>query len=130
MVRSIDGPASKESRANERYAADPSASCYVTDLLDQTLHEAGVWNASLGGVCVVIEPAYPPGTRVTLELRHPSEERALRAFAEVVHTMEVPSHHQMWMTGLEFLCLPLPAAHLKPFCVRRGNGGPELPDPH
>jgi hypothetical protein len=115
MVRSTFDTGRTERRAAPRHSCSPEALCRVVDLLDQTAVEAGVWDAGVGGACVVIEPHYPAGARVGVDLRHPGDEDGLRSFAEVVHTILVPSHREMWLTGCSFQGAPLPFDELEPY---------------
>jgi hypothetical protein len=74
----------------------------VTDLLDQSVTEAGVWNASPGGVCLVIEAPYLPGDRLGLELRGPRGAAHSYLFAKVVYAMDLPSRRDLWLTGCAY----------------------------
>jgi hypothetical protein len=75
----------------------------VVDPLDEHVAPAGPWNVNSGGVCVLVESQYPPGARVELEFERQTPGVPLQVFAEVVHTLLVPSFHEMWLTGCSFL---------------------------
>jgi hypothetical protein len=87
----------------------------VTEVLSQSPAEAGAWNVSSGGVCVLVVPHYTPGTRLSIELWNADEGRGLVAFGEVVYTVEVPSEREMWMIGCAFQGDPLREEELRPF---------------
>jgi hypothetical protein len=91
-----------ERRSAERHPCRPTAVCRATDLLDQRSIEAGVWNVSTSGACVLLEPHYRAGMRLALELRSGISPPPLSAFAEVVYSFELPSARPMWIVGLAF----------------------------
>jgi hypothetical protein len=116
MFDGISDFADGERRAAVRRVCNAQAVCQVTNLLDQTPIEAGPWNASIGGICVVLETHPPTGTRLVIELRNPTGDRQLLTFGEVVYTILLPSAREMWLSGFEFEGDPLPEEDLQPFC--------------
>jgi hypothetical protein len=102
MLTSSGAPKHRERRASERHSCRPETSCHVIDLLTESLAEGTPWNASLGGVCVLIEPHYLPGKHLEVELCGRGDGTSIHAFAEVVHALEVPSFREMWLTGCSF----------------------------
>jgi len=103
MLPSSDNyPKNSERRAHERQSCRPSLLCLVIDPLDESISWARPWNVSTGGMCVLIEPYYPPGTRLEVEFRGQRSEAPPHLFAKVVHTLLVPSFREMWLTGCSF----------------------------
>ena len=94
---------SAERRADERRSCSPTLFCQVIDPRDERTSPAGPWNVNSGGVCLLIESEYPAGTRLEMEFGRSSHGVPLQVFAEVVHTLLVPSFHEMWLTGCAFL---------------------------
>src|SRR5437867_12109633 len=104
-----------ERRTAERYRCRPETVCRVTDLLDQTESEAGPWNLSAGGLCLVVEPPCHPGTRWGVELCNPVAGLARHVFAEVVYAFELPSGRELYLTGCSFQGETLPDEELEPY---------------
>src|SRR5262245_40431387 len=92
-----------ERRSEERRSCSPASPCQVINPLDERVSPAGPWNFSSGGVCVLVESQYPPGARLEIEFDRPPHDPPRQVFAEVVHTLLVPSFHEMWLTGCSFL---------------------------
>jgi hypothetical protein len=92
-------PTGGERRRAERHHCRPDILCRVVDLLDESVTEAGPWNVSAGGVCLLVEPHYPTGTPLEVRLLNPRAGPSLRLFTEVVHTLLVPSLREMYLTG-------------------------------
>jgi hypothetical protein len=85
----------------------------VVDLLDETAALGGPWDVSAGGMCLLIEPHYEPGTPIELQLRTPPPGPSLHLFARVVHTVLAPSSRDMWLTGCALQGEPLSAETLQ-----------------
>lgn len=95
-------PSRPERRSSARSPCTDGTVCLVTDLLDQSVTEAGVWNAGPGGLCLVIEAPYHTGDRLSLELRGPKGVARPGLVAEVVYALELPSRRELWMTGCAY----------------------------
>jgi hypothetical protein len=77
--------------------------CVVTGPPDQKQTDAVPWNISPAGACVVVEPLYLPGERLSVALGDPADGTRLLLDAEVRHTILCPSSREMWLTGCSFL---------------------------
>jgi len=99
-------PQLRDRRKDERHAFHSKISCHVIDLLSEKTSPAGPWNMSNGGVCVLVASQYRPGTYLEMEFRGAGDGASLNVFAQVVHTVLVPSFHEMWLTGCSFLDEP------------------------
>jgi hypothetical protein len=95
-------PQARDRRKGDRQSCHPDVYCQVVDPLSESAAVAGPWNVSSGGVCVLVEPHYPPGTRLEVQLRGSGSRGSVNVFAEVVHTLLVPSFQEMWLTGCSF----------------------------
>jgi hypothetical protein len=98
----------------ERHQCQLPLACKIINLLDQGVAPAGAWNISSGGVCVITEPHYPRGSHVEVAMHKPSEAPTVRRFAKVVHTIELPSLREMWLTGCSFCGDAVPDEELQP----------------
>jgi hypothetical protein len=102
LPSSAKGPQAGERRAAERHACKPHLLCEVIDPLDQTVVPVGAWDVSATGVCVVVESHFAHGAHIEVAFRTPGHDDSVRRFAEVVHTVLVPSRREMWLTGCAF----------------------------
>jgi hypothetical protein len=112
---SIGPSGGQERRATERHPCGPQTTGQGIDSLGERASEAGLWNVSTGGVCVLIEPCYPPGTFVEVELCDRTAGASLHAFAKVVHALLVPSVREMWLTGCSFQSESVTDEQLRPY---------------
>jgi len=103
-------------RKDERHAFRSRIYCQVIDPLSEKASIAGPWNLSNGGVCVLVGSQYRPGTHLEMEFRGSGRSDSLNVFAEVVHTVQVPSFEEMWLTGCSFLDEPSEERVLN-FCI-------------
>jgi hypothetical protein len=112
-----DEAAHDERRHADRIGFDNSCvTAQVTSVLDQEVHPAGVLDLSRDGqgVCLVLEPRYPPGSRLSLELRNARGLTLQRRWAEVRHSeICCPSFVEMYLHGCR-LNEPLPIEKIRP----------------
>jgi hypothetical protein len=93
-----------ERRAAQRFPCDAYTSCRVTDLLDLSTPEAYPWDLSGGGICVLLEYRYPPGTRLGVELSDDGHHNELVVWLRVEHSdICCPGPREMWLTGCSFV---------------------------
>jgi hypothetical protein len=104
-----------ERRAAERHACKRQLICQVIDLVDESVATSGTWNLSTGGVCVIVEPHYAPGTHVEVAFHAPADGTSVHRFAEVIHSLLVPSLREMWLTGCSFCDGPVSEEELRPY---------------
>lgn len=97
-----------ERRESVRHPCNPAAVGWVTDVLEQQRQEAGAWNLSDGGACLVLGAHFGVGNRLAMELHQPALPEGLFAWAQVEHTICCPSFNDMWLTGCSFLDRPSP----------------------
>ena len=108
----------QERRSAERFPCGSVTFCRVTDVLDQAVMEAGAWDISAGGTCLVLEANYPPGARLEAEFSTSTGEPALLVWLRVEHSdIYCPGSRAMWLTGCSFQS-EVPAAELRPFVSR------------
>jgi hypothetical protein len=96
---SADASPDQERRHEHRHRIRPDVMCEVIDPLTQGVTEAGVWNISPDGVCLVVEPQFRPDECLELDCRTRPAEPRLHFFARVIHTLEVPSFRAAFLTG-------------------------------
>ena len=108
-------PACGERRQAERHHCRPDVFCQVVDLLDESATDAGPWNLSRSGICVLVEPQYRPGAHLEVQFLKPDAGPSLHLFAEVVHTLLVPSLREMYLTGCAVHGEPLSEETLQPW---------------
>ncbi len=99
MYLASDLPNGTERRSAVRHPGHQTTVCRASDLLDEDEVEAGVWNVSRTGLCVLIESHYRRGRKLILELWSPHLSAPAQAFAEVAYALELPSARPIWMTG-------------------------------
>ena len=76
----------------------------VTDLLEQEDYEAYLWDLSNDGVCMVVEPRFPLGTRLFLEVNTSGNHSPFAALVEVRHAdICSPSFRESWFTGCSWI---------------------------
>ncbi|HZT82195.1 MAG TPA: PilZ domain-containing protein [Gemmataceae bacterium] len=109
-------------RRSVRVAPGPATSC---DLLAPEGHnrwEAGLFDLSRHGACVLIGPRFQPGSDLVLELR--GDRGGLAAHVQVVHSV-IECPNGAWLTGVAFAHLP-DVGDLEEF-VRPVRGRPDSP---
>jgi hypothetical protein len=92
----------RDHRSWPRFTPTRPAFCRVTDPRSEDRSEAGLWNVSAGGVCVLLETGYLPGNRLTLEVRTPDDEDGEVKWVAVRYALLCPSYQEMWLTGCAF----------------------------
>jgi hypothetical protein len=78
---------------------NPAVICLATEPLGQSQTKGAPWNLSATGACVVLEPQYFPGDRLSLELINAEEGTCLLTWAEVKYAILIPSFREMYLTG-------------------------------
>jgi hypothetical protein len=113
---------SKKKRQDDRRCADrtwsdnPRMTAQVTGTLDQVMHPAGLLDLSRDGygVCLVLEPRFPPGSRLFLEICNGRGLAVLWRWVEVKHSdICCPSSVEMYLHGCR-LNEPLPTEKINP----------------
>ncbi len=102
----------KERRRARRYACSSETTCRVINLLDQAEADAGAFNLSTGGTCLVVDAEFALGSRLAVEMRHRGRPGVLLAWAEVRHALACPSFRDLWLTGCCFQ-VPLPGENVQ-----------------
>jgi hypothetical protein len=95
-------PKDEERRTAKRHDVHGSTICRAADVLDEVEVEAGPWNISMGGACLLLESQFPPGARLALALWNRGTTAGLHVCAEVKYALCCPSYHKMWLTGCAF----------------------------
>jgi hypothetical protein len=115
---SLDSLGSGDRRSSERLSCKDGTLCRVTNVLDQSRAEAGTWNLSTGGACIVLESQQAPGARLAVELFATRREGGVLLWLTVVHSdICCPSTLDMWLTGGAF-SKEVPETELEPFVAR------------
>jgi hypothetical protein len=103
----MDGSRTALSRRWERRIAprhdchNPAVICLATEPLGQMQTDGAPLNLSATGACVVLEPHYFPGDRLTLEFLNVEEGTCLLTWAEVKYAILIPSFREGYLTGCQ-----------------------------
>jgi hypothetical protein len=98
--------------------------CRVTDVLEQVVLDAGAWDISAGGTCLVLDANYPPGARLEAEISTDKSDACLLVWLRVEHSdICCPGSRDRWLTGCSFQS-EVPMEELLPFIRRARVGRP------
>jgi hypothetical protein len=109
-----------ERRVWARFPADLETSLKTAGAADSTRLQVRVRNISLGGVNLLVERSFEPGTMLSIELPGASEETHCTVLACVVHCVQ--DEDNQWSLGCDF-SRELSEADLASFGARRERHG-------
>jgi PilZ domain len=91
----------KERRKSERCSCHQGTCCRVIDPETSHLWPGGIWNISLGGISLLLQPRFEPGRVLTVELWHTARKFFCRLDMEVKYSgLCLPNG--AWLHGCAF----------------------------
>jgi hypothetical protein len=103
LTSNNESPQLWDRRKDERHLFRSQVRCQVIDPLSEQISRAGPWDVSNGGVCILVATHFRSGTHLEIQFHMPGNDTPVKVFAEVIHTLLVPSFHEMWLTGCSVL---------------------------
>jgi hypothetical protein len=95
-------PPASERRSSDRHSCkNPSVVVLVTEPLAEQQTRGTPWNISTLGACLVLEPQYHPGNRLSLQFLNVKDDTRTQAWGYVRYSILIPSSQDMYLTGFE-----------------------------